>query len=196
MRLASLLVTFGALSVLSAAPTEAAPAKPHAAASAAKPTAGPAGPSTPAAIPGFDARDPESIIALLKQMNAEGKIVKTGGDVVVIGVNAPSLSFGIQMMGCDAKAKGCHAMVMSASSEKAATLAQINVFNRSQPMCRGLLTPEGKVSVMYFTLVDQRTNVDEARQQMAVWGGCLANFGEFLKDPTAFPPKGAKPAGG
>jgi hypothetical protein len=188
MRLLPLLATFGALAALSAPPAVAAPAR-HA---AAKPAAAPAGaPAVPTAIPGFDARDPDSIIAMLKQMNAEGKIVKTGGDVVVIGVTAPNLSFGIQMMGCDAKAKACHALVMSASSEKPATLAQINVFNRSQPMCRGLLNTEGKISVSYFALVGPHTALDEARQQMAVWGGCLSNFGEFLKDPAAFPPKAA-----
>jgi hypothetical protein len=193
MRLLPLLATLGALTALSAAPAAAAPAKTHAA--AAKPAAGATG-APAGAIPGFDARDPDSIIAMLKQMNAEGKILKTSGDVVIIGVSAPSLSFGVQMMGCDAKGKTCHAMVMSASSEKPATLSQINVFNRSQPMCRGLQNAEGKISVMYFALVNQRTNVEEARQQMAVWGGCLANFGEFLKDPGAFPPKAAKPAGG
>ena len=194
MRLLPLLATFSALAALSATPAGAAPAKGHA---AAKPAAASAGaPAAPAAIAGFDARDPDSIIAMLKQMNAEGKIVKTGGDVVVIGVTAPNLSFGIQMMGCDAKSKGCHALVMSASSDKAATLAQINVFNRAQPMCRGLLSAEGKISVSYFALVTPHTALDDARQQMAVWGGCLSSFGEFLKDPAAFPPKPApKPAG-
>lgn len=194
MRLLPLLAALGALTVLPATTTSAAPAKHHAPA-AAKPAA--ATPAGAAAIPGFDARDPAGVIALLKQMNAEGKILKTAGDVVVIGVTAPSLSFGVQMMGCDATAKACHAMVMSASSEKPATLTQINLFNRAQPMCRGLQNNEGKVTVMYFALVNPRTSLEETRQQMAVWGGCLANFGEFLKDPTAFPPKApaAKPPG-
>ena len=192
MRLVPLLAAVGALA---ASPALAAPAKAHPATAKPAAAAAPA-PAPGGAIPNFDARDPDSIIALLKQMNAEGKIVKTGGDVVVIGVTAPSLSFGIQMMGCDAKAKACHALVMSASSEKTATLGQINIFNRAQPMCRGLLTAEGKVSVMYFALVNPRTSIEDARQQMAVWGGCLSSFGEFLKDPAAFPPKPApKPAG-
>jgi len=192
MRLLPLVAALGALALLPAPAATAAPAKSHA---AAKPAA--AGPAAAAAIPGFDARDPASVIVLLKQMNAEGKILKTAGDVVVIGVTAPSLSFGVQMMGCDATGKACHALAMSASSEKPATLSQINVFNRSQPMCRGLQNTEGKVTVMYFALVSAHTNIEETRQQMAVWGGCLANFGEFLKDPSAFPPKAPapKPAG-
>ena len=194
MRLLPLLATFGALAALSATPVVAAPAKGHA---AAKPAAASAtGPAAPAAIAGFDARDPDSIIAMLKQMNAEGKIVKTTGDQVLVAITAPSVSFGAQLLGCDAKGKACHAMILSAGSEKPVTLLQINVFNRAQPACRALQTADGKISLTYFALVTPRAATEDIRQQMAVWSGCIANFSEFLKDPAAFPPKPApKPAG-
>jgi hypothetical protein len=190
MRILPILAAIGvALAPIAA---DAAPAAHKAAAKPAAAAAAPGAPAAAAPIPGFDARDPDSIIALLKQMKAEGKVVRTDKDSVVVAVSAQAVAFGVQMIGCDAKGKACHALILSASSDaKGPTLAQINLFNRAQPMCRGLLNAENKVTVMYFTLVNPRMTVDETRQHMAVWGGCLQNFSAFLKNPDLTPPKPA-----
>ena len=196
MRLLPLLAV--ALVATAAAPAGAAPAKAHHAAAAKPAAAKPAdaAPAGGAAIPGFDARDPDSIIALLKQSNAEGKVVKAENGQVILSVTTPVGGFGALMLGCDPKGKACHALAFSATAgQTAPTLAQINVFNRAQLMCRSALTSDSKVSIAYATLVSQHMSQEDARQSVGVWSGCLANFAAFIKDPEGLMAKAGKGPG-
>ena len=199
MRFLPHLFLLGALVATAAGPAGAAPAKAHHTAAKAAAATKPADPTTPGgpAIPGFDARDPDSIIALLKQSNAESKVVKTESGQVVLSVTTPVGGFGVLMLGCDAKGKACRALAFSATAgEKPPTLAQVNIFNRVQLMCRSALTSDNKVSIAYATLVTQHMSQEDARQSVGVWSGCLANFGAFIKDPEGMMAKASKaPAG-
>lgn len=161
-----------------------------AAAPAAKPAA--ATPAKPAAaaglkIPNFDARNPDSIVTLLGLLNAKATVAKAENGQVFLNITTEGGGFGAQMIGCDATGKACHAMALfTVYEKKGATLAQINDFNRSQLACRGILAPDGRASVMYSTMVNQRMGADETRLHLGVWQGCLVGFSEFLKDPVAF----------
>lgn len=177
---------------LAAAPAKSAPAKPAAKtapakAPAAKPAA--AGASGPLKIANFDARSSDSIIALFAALGATAKVVSKKDGQVYLSVDTPGGAFGVQMIGCDAQAKGCQGMALFTTFDtkgKDVTLAQINDYNRAQLACRGLMTPDGKPSVMYAVLLNARIPPEEMRQHMGIWQGCLSGFNQFTRDPTAF----------
>ena len=146
-----------------------------------------------AKIAGFNATDPDGLIALLKTMGAEAKVIKTENGLVFLSVAAKALGFGAQMMGCDPKGKSCHAEVFfTVLDKKSLTLPQLNVFNSSQPICRAVQGADGNISLMYFALLSPRLSQDDARQNLGAWSGCLTNFGEFAKDPESFAAKANK----
>jgi len=187
LRLLKPLLAAAALSALTVAAAHAAApaAKPAAKPAAAKPAA-PAG-AAPAKIPNFDARDPQSLSLLLQQVNAQAKVGKPVNGQVPMEISTPGGAFGAQLIGCDANGKACHAVAFfTAFEKKGATLAQINDFNRAQLACRGILTPDGRPSVMYPVMLNQRMTSDEMRLHLGVWQGCLTAFGEFARDPDAF----------
>lgn len=158
---------------------KAASPKPAAPATAAKPTKTKAGP--------FNASNPADIITLLSTMGAKATQAKSEDGMVFLDVTAPGTSFGVQMIGCDAKGAACHAMALFTVFDKEGiTLAQLNDFNRSQFACRGLLTPDGHPSVMYAALVDGRINQNQTKAHLGVWQGCLKGFGDFVADPVEF----------
>lgn len=167
-----------------AKPTVSAPAKPAAGkASPAKAATG----APPLKIANFDARDPDSIVALIAALGAKATITKNQDSQVFLTITTPGGDFGAQMIGCDAKGKACHALALfTAFERKGPTLAQINDFNRAQLACRGILTPDGRPSVMYSTLLTLRAPAEEMRQHMGVWQGCLNGFAEFARDPDAY----------
>lgn len=176
-----LITALIALTLASAAQAAKPPAKP--AAAAAKPAATAAAPK----IANFDARNPDSIIALLATVNAKATIAKSENGQVFLNIATQGGGFGAQMIGCDPAGKACHAIALfTAYEKKGATLEQINDFNRSQLACRGILAPDGRPSVMYSTLVNLRMPADETRMHLGVWQGCLVGFSDFLKDPAAF----------
>ncbi|HEX5377240.1 MAG TPA: YbjN domain-containing protein [Phenylobacterium sp.] len=175
----SLVAVLAAAAIASTAQA-AAPAKPAAAAK-------PAGAAQPLKIANFDARDPDKMIALLTALGAQAKVTGRESGQVFLAVVTPGGEFGAQMIGCDGGGKACHAIALFSTYEKkGATLAQINDFNRSQLACRGILTPDGRPSVMYSTLVNLRMTADETRQHIGVWQGCLTGFSEFTTDPIDF----------
>ena len=180
---------------LAAAPAKsaAAPAKPATskAAPAKAPAAKPSTPGAPGAlkVPNFDSRNSDSIIALFAALGATAKMVSNKDGQVYLNVETPGGAFGAQMIGCDAQAKGCQGMALFTTFDtkgKDVTLVQINDYNRAQLACRGLMTPDGKPSVMYAVMLNARIPADEMRQHMGVWQGCLGGFNQFTRDPVAF----------
>lgn len=185
----TLVLALAALAAASSAPAATPAAKPVAKAEAkpaAKPDAKPAAPAGPK-IAKFDARDPDSIVALLAALDAKAKVSRIENGQAFLEISTPGGGFGAQMIGCDAKGKACHAMALfTAYEKKGVTLADINDFNRSQLACRGILSPDGRPSVMYATLVNLRMTADEMKQHIGAWQGCLTSFSEFTRDPVGF----------
>lgn len=189
----TLALSLAALAVASTAQAATPPAKPVAkpdaklAAAAAKPA--PAAPTAPAGlkIAKFDARDPDSIVALLAALDAKAKVTRIENNQAFLAISTPGGDFGAQMIGCDAKGKACRAIALfTAYEKKGVTLADINDFNRSQLACRGILAPDGRPSVMYATLVNLRMTAEEMKQHIGAWQGCLTSFSEFTRDPVSF----------
>lgn len=193
-----ILTTLAALALSSPALAAATPpakpaAKPAAAAKAPAPKTAPkpAAPGAPGAlkIANFDARNTDSVIALFAALGAKAKVVSSKDGQVYLNVETPGGAFGVQMIGCDAQAKGCQGMALFTAFDtkgKDVTLAQINDYNRAQLACRGMMTPDGKPSVMYAVMLNARIPADEMRQHMGVWQGCLGGFNQFTRDPVNY----------
>lgn len=166
---------FLVLALAAASPAMAAdkPAKPAAA--------------RPASAGAFDARDPAALVTLLAGMDATAKVISTEKGIVVIDIVTPGGKFGAQFVDCDAKGKACQALAFSTAFERRGpTLAQVNVFNRTQVACRGYLTDDGRTNVMYPVMLTSRLNGADMKQHLGVWQGCLASFGKFNRDPQAY----------
>ena len=150
----------------------------------------PAKPAARSAATGaFDARDPAALVGLLASMDAKASVLGANDGVVVLDVATPGGKFGAQFVDCDANGKACGMVAFSTAFERrGATLAQINLFNRSQVACRGYLTDDGRANVMYGAMLSARTNAAEMKQHLGIWQGCLATFGRFNREPQAFPP--------
>lgn len=137
--------------------------------------------------PAFDARDPAALVGLLAGMDAKASVISTGRSMVVLDIVTPGGKFGAQFVDCDAKGKACQAVAFSTAFERRGpTLAQVNVFNRTQVACRGYLTDDGRTNVMYPVMLVSRLNAAEMKQHLGVWQGCLATFGKFNRDPQAY----------
>jgi hypothetical protein len=160
---------------------QAAAAKP----APAKPAATPH--KITAAEPSFDARNPSNLVELLAALDAHAEIVRTQDDAVMLKVSSPAGGFQAQFGGCDAHGRACAGLQFDASADqRTATLAEINRFNQSSLTCRMIQDPSGKPHVLYSTLVFASTGRPEMLTQIDAWRGCIADFGSFLKDPTAY----------
>jgi len=174
-----LLLALAALSLATAAPALAAPAKP-AAKPAPKPAAKPAGPA-------FDARDPASLVALLATMDAKAEVARKVEDSVYLNVSTPGFSFGAQYVGCNPEGRACQGLAFStAADKKSATLVQLNAFNQTSITCRVFQDKGGKAHVAYSTLLSSRDSRDEMKTHLGAWQGCLGAFGQFLTDPPGY----------
>lgn len=141
----------------------------------------------PSAQPAFDARDPDALVSLLAAMDAKAEVTGKTDSSVALKVATPGGGFGAQFVDCDAKGKACKGLAFSTGFErKGATLAQLNIFNRSQIACRGFLTDDGKSHVMYSAMLTGRLTSEEMRQHIGVWQGCLGLFGQFNADPVGY----------
>ena len=172
---AAILLTGAAPAPKTAAPKGPAPKPP--AAAAAKP-----------APAGFvDARDPASMVALLATAGAKGEIAHREADSVFLAVSSATVSFTAQFAGCDAQGRKCAAVLFDNQNAGASpTLGQINSFNQTSATCRGYQDKAGKAHVLYSTLLFANDSSDRIIQHLAAWRGCLAEFGSFVKDPTAY----------
>lgn len=148
--------------------------------------AGKAAPKAPAKA-SFDARNPASLISLLTAMDAKAERGPTGDGSVTLKVSTPGGGFGAQFVGCDAKGEACRGVAFSTAFERrGATLAQLNMFNRTQIACRGFLTDDGRSNVMYSAMLTSRLSAEDMRQHLGIWQGCLVTFNQFTADPVRF----------
>ncbi|MGH6966050.1 MAG: hypothetical protein ACREE0_16330 [Phenylobacterium sp.] len=180
---AALIVAAILLTGAAPAPKAAAP-KPAAAKPAPKA-------DTPAAKPapaGFvDARDPASMVALLATAGAKGEIAHREADSVFLAVSSASVSFTAQFAGCDAQGRKCTVVLFdNQNAGPSPTLGQINSFNQTSATCRGYQDKGGKAHILYSTLLFANDSSERITQHLAAWRGCLADFGTFVKDPTAY----------
>lgn len=170
------IAVLAALLALAAPPALAQP-KPAAKAPAGKASAKAA----------FDARNPASLISLLTAMDAKAERGPTGDGSVTLKVSTPGGGFGAQFVGCDAKGEACRGVAFSTAFERrGATLAQLNMFNRTQIACRGFLTDDGRSNVMYSAMLTSRLSAEDMRQHLGIWQGCLVTFNQFTADPVRF----------
>lgn len=173
-----LLLLAAAVLLIGAAPaTRQAPAKPV----PAKPAA-----ARPAPAAGFDARDPNGLVALLTGAGAKAQVGKPQDDGVLLTVTSVAANFSVQFAGCDAHGRACKAAVFDDPEAGAPSLPQLNGFNQSSALCRGYQDRAGKPHVVYSALLFADTTRAQAVQHLAAWQGCIADFRQFAKDPVAY----------
>ncbi len=155
----------------------ASPPKPAAPKAAAKPPAQTA----------FDARDPAALVALLAAMDAKAQVTARTEDSVALRVDSPAGAFAAQFADCGRNGRDCQAILFDATADsRAATLPQLNAFNQTALACRAYQDRAGKAHVLYSALLFASDTAQEMRTHVGAWQGCLATFGEFLKDPSAY----------
>jgi hypothetical protein len=178
-----LVLIAAALLAMGAAPAAKSPAKkPAAKPAAAKPAA-----PKPAAEPGFDARDPQTLIAVLTAAGAKASAGPKVEDAVLLSVTSAAANFSVQFVGCNAQGRACQAALYdSGPAPYGPSLAQINGFNQSSAMCRAYQDKAGKPHVVYSTLMFPNMTRDQVMTQLAAWQGCLGSFAAFGKDPVAY----------
>lgn len=174
-----------AILICGAAPAPKAPPPKPAAAKAAPKPAAPAGKPAPAGF--VDARDPASMVVLLAAAGAKGEIAHREADSVFLAVTSATVSFTAQFAGCDAQGRKCAVVLFdNQNAGPSPTLGQINSFNQTSATCRSYQDKAGKAHVLYSTLLFASDSSERITQQLAAWRGCLAEFGSFVKDPTAY----------
>jgi hypothetical protein len=173
-----------ALLALGAARKPATPSAPPAAAPA---TTKPAAPAAKAEAP-FDARDPASLVALLASVGAKATVAHKDEDSVLVTVSSTATGdFSAQYAGCSPQGRACKAVLFdSMTDQPGPTFAQLNAFNQTSAMCRGYEDKSARPHVIYSTLLFEDDSRDRMKVQVAAWTGCLAEFRNFLKDPTGY----------
>jgi hypothetical protein len=177
------LVVAAATLTMGAAP-KPAPPKPAAKAAPAKPVAAKA---TPAPVADFDARNPDSVVALLNAGGGKAAIARKDPDEVLVTVASVAANFSLQFAACDAQGRACKAVQFDSLVEAPGpSFAQLNAFNQTSAMCRGTEDKTGKPHVLYSTLLFADDTYDHFRTQISAWTGCIGEFRNFLKDPSAY----------
>ena len=176
---AAAILALGAAPVPKAAPAKSAPAK-----AAVKPAA------RTALAPrddGFDARDPASMVALLALTDAKAVVAGKEADSVFLKVTTNTVAFIVQFAGCDPQGRKCRAVQFDNTADKACpTLGQINGYNQTSATCRSIKDKSGQAHVLYSTLLLTADSRDRITQHLSAWQGCLAEFRDFVNDPTAY----------
>jgi hypothetical protein len=136
---------------------------------------------------GFDARDPASMIAVLTAAGAKAEVAHKEADAVFLTVTSVAANFSVQYAGCDAQGRKCRAMLFDNPADKASPpLGQLNAYNQTSAMCRGYMDKAGKAHVIYSSLVFADDSRARMSSQLGAWQGCIAEFRDFLKDPTGY----------
>ena len=145
-------------------------------------------PTRPAATDlDFDARNPASLIALLAAAGAKATVAEREADTVFVAVTSASVDFSMQFADCNPQGRDCKAVLFDNITDKAGpSFAQLNAFNQSSLTCRGYEDKTGKPHVVYSTLLFEGDNRARIATQVAAWRGCVGEFRDFLKDPTAY----------
>lgn len=170
-----------------AAKPKPAPKAPAAPSEPAKPPASKAEPPKPSPVADFDARNPQSVIALLNVSGGKATLVQKEDGAVLVDFASPAANFSLQFADCDAQGRACKAVQFdSMAPQPGPSFAQMNAFNQSSVMCRGYEDKTGKPHVIYSTLLFAGDPYDHFRTQMLAWTGCIAEFRNFLKDPNGY----------
>lgn len=140
--------------------------------------------AAPAAVNG---QDPAGLIAVLTALDAKAEVARREGDSVFLTVTSATETFSTQFAGCDAQGHGCQAMLFDRLGQAGApTQVQVNSFNQTSVMCRIYQDRSGKPHVEYSALLFPSTGRTELLMHINAWRGCISDFTEFLKDPTAY----------
>ena len=185
MPLKTIPLVAAAILAMGAAPAPKAPPPKAASASAA---VKPAARTAPAPRDdGFNAGDPASMVAVLALADAKAVVAGKEADSVFLTVTTNTVSFIAQFAGCDGQGRKCRVVQFDNMADKAGpTLSQINGYNQTSATCRGFQDKGGKAHVVYSTLLFTADSRDRMIQHLAAWRGCLAEFRDFVNDPTAF----------
>jgi hypothetical protein len=106
---------------------------------------------------------------------------------VFLTVTSATVAFTAQFAGCDAQGRKCAVVLFDNQNGGASpTLGQVNAFNQTSATCRSYQDKAGKAHVLYSTLLFADDSSGQIIRQLAAWRGCLAEFGAFVKDPTAY----------
>jgi hypothetical protein len=172
-----------AVLVAAAAPKAPAP-KPSAAKPAAKSAPAKA---TPSPVANFDARNPASVVELMNAGGGKAAIARKDPDAVLVTVTSVAANFSLQFAACDAQGRACKAVQFDYMEDKAGpTFAQVNAFNQTSATCRATEDRAGKPHVLYSTLLFDDEPYDHFRTHVLAWTGCIGEFRNFLKDPSAY----------
>jgi len=174
-----------AVLIAGAAP-KPAPPKPVAAAKA--PAAKPApAKATPAPVANFDARNPASVVELLNAGGGKAAIARKDPDEVLVTVSSVAANFSMQFAACDAQGRACKAVQFDYADDKPGpSFAQLNAFNQTSATCRSYEDKSSKPHVLYSSLLFEDEPYDHFRTHVLAWTGCIGEFRNFLKDPSAY----------
>ena len=163
------------------------PAPPKLTPAAAKPAPAKLATAKPASTGDFDARNPMNLIALLNTAGGKAEVAHKEEDAVLVTVSSTAADFSMQFAGCDVHGRACKAVLFDNLADKAGpSFAQLNAFNQTSAMCRGYEDKAGKAHVVYSTLLFTDDNKERMRQQFLAWTGCIGEFRNFLRDPSAY----------
>jgi hypothetical protein len=181
--LAALILTTGAAAKpapKAPTPAKAAPAKP---APAAKP------PTKPVVSPiaDFDARNPQSVMAILNAGGGKASVIHKDADAVLLTFTSVAANFTVLFADCDAQGRACKAVAFDYADDKPGpSFAQLNAFNQTSALCRSYEDKTARAHLVYSTLLFAGDPYDHFRTQMLAWTGCIGEFRNFLKDPNGY----------
>jgi hypothetical protein len=166
--------------------TGAAPKKP--APPAPKPAPAKPAAARPEPAGEFDARNPQSLIALLSTAGGKAEVARKEEDSVLVGVTSLAANFSMQFVGCNAQGRACRAVQFDnlADDKAGPTFNQLNAYNQTSALCRGYEDKAGKPHVLYSTLLFEGDSRTRLAEQFRAWTGCIGEFRNFLKDPNAY----------
>ncbi|WP_372783813.1 hypothetical protein [Phenylobacterium sp.] len=173
-----------ALLIAGAAPKSPAP-KPAAGKAAPTKTAPPKAMAAPVA--NFDARNPASVVELMNAGGGKAAIARKDPDAVLVTVTSVAANFSLQFAACDAQGRACKAVQFDYLEDRPGpSFAQLNAFNQTSATCRGTEDKSGKPHVLYSTLLFADEPYEHFRTHVLAWTGCIGEFRNFLKDPSAY----------
>ena len=163
----------------------AAPKPPPAARPAPARATAPAGAVSPVA--NFDARNPQSVAAVLNLGGGKAALAGKDADGVLLTFESKAANFTLLFTACDTQGRACKAVEFdSAVEQPGPTFNQLNAFNQTSAMCRGYEDKAGKPHIVYSTLLFADDPFEHFRTQMQAWTGCIGEFRNFLKDPNGY----------
>lgn len=173
----ALLILPAALMCLAAAPASKAPPAKSA----------PPKPAAATADSGFDAQNPQNLMAVVGAAGAAVQTKAREEDSVFVAVTSTAANFSMQFAGCSPQGRGCRAVLLdSAMARTPVTGAQINAFNQTSVMCRIYQDRAGAPHVVYSAILSKSMTRDDASTHLQAWQGCLSDAAGFVRDPVGY----------